>query len=164
MFLPNAPMHFLIENQRAASLQQGLLEVLSVHLPEVHAVELADCVGGAREFRAVRSAFTTTFALRSEKAFHAATDSYVNSVITRYADDRYQLNEALINLAALTGHPFNAERLHRALNRFELPCGMPGGRRVISGNLSTAEAPHLVSLSGLRASQSSAFSTTAHGI
>jgi hypothetical protein len=119
-FHPGGPLHNLVETERAASMQQGLLEAMSVHLPELHGVELADIVGTAREFRAIKGAFTGTFALRSETSFTAATNTYINTVIARYRMDRYQLNEALINLAAQPGHPFNAERLHATLSRLEM--------------------------------------------
>ena len=120
-FLSGGPLHKFVESGGAASMAQGLIETFTVHLPELYGLEFADKVGPARDYRAVRSAFTATFALRSEKAFNPATITYINEVIIKHRDDTYDLNEAILSLATQPGHPFNARRLHTRLNGMTMP-------------------------------------------
>jgi hypothetical protein len=120
-FRTGGALHNFVENEWAASMAQGLIEAFTVHLPELHGLEFADIVGSAKSYRAVRSAFTATFSLRSEKAFSSATVDYINKVILQNGSDTYDFNEALVSLATQPSHPFNARRLHSYLNRMTMP-------------------------------------------
>jgi hypothetical protein len=120
-FRAGGALHKLVESEWAASMAQGLIEAFTVHVPELYGLEFSDAVGTAKSYRAVRSAFTATFALRSEKAFSPATIKYVNTVIVKDRSDAYDLNEAIVSLATQPDHPFNARRLHSHLNGMTMP-------------------------------------------
>jgi hypothetical protein len=120
-FAVGGPLHQFVKSEWEASMSQGLIEAFTVHLAEKHQVELADVASHARGYRAVRSAFTASFALRDEKAFNDATIKYINSTILKRKSDAYELNDAIINVATLPGHPFNAHWLHKHLEPMSMP-------------------------------------------
>ena len=71
------------------------------------------------EFSPVREAFVG--GLAPQNKFFESTLAYVNSDIIRHRRSRHQFLDALLTVAAIPEHPYNARMLHRNLRSRPLP-------------------------------------------
>jgi len=114
-FVAGGPLHHLIANEGRARFNRGLLEALSIQVPERFSREFPDLVPHARTFQAIRSAFLDSIALRDTLAFSDATDAYINSTVLAYGGGWDDLIEVLLTVSTNPAHPHNAHRLHANL-------------------------------------------------
>ena len=119
-FGTGGPLHHLVANEGRASFNRGLLEALSIQVPERFSREFPDLVPHARAFQAMRSAFLDSIALRDTLAFSDATDNYINSTVLAYAGGWDDLIEVLLTVSTNPAHPHNARLLHAYLLPKEL--------------------------------------------
>ncbi len=97
----------------------GLLEALSVLIPETYSAELHELIPDAASSGAIPEAFLESLIWRDLTAFRGPLPlDYLNK-ISRSSGDRAL--RALLQIACVPGHPFNAERLHKSLWRLSMP-------------------------------------------
>jgi hypothetical protein len=111
----------VIADEGTCALNRGLVEALSIQLPEVIGKELIEVAPSCREFWAVREAFVQSLIWRSQEKFSRATLDYVNSDIIRYRRTHDEFFDAVLTIAAIPDHPFNARFLDRNLRARSLP-------------------------------------------
>ncbi|WP_437192708.1 AVAST type 2 anti-phage system protein Avs2 [Planctomicrobium sp. SH527] len=99
----------------------GLLEAMSVQLPERTGKEFFELVPHLSGTSVVRQAFVESFAWRDKKAFSAESNKYINNVVLRHYDTRYEFWNALLMIAAIPDHAYNADWLHKILMGYSLP-------------------------------------------
>lgn len=117
----NARLKALASDRFLSYRHSGLLEALAVLLPEQRAQELHNLVPHPG-FDVIEDAFLASVVWRDISAFPAESNlDYLNSIETgRYwSDDR--VVTALLQVACIPGHPFNAEFLHVNLLRRPMP-------------------------------------------
>lgn len=120
-FDQEAPLHALVADERASMLNRGFIEALSIQLPERTGKELIDIVPGCRKLCLVREAFVQSLIWRAQDKFFESTLAYINSDIIRYRRIHDQFLDALLTLAAIPEHPYNARMLHGNLRSRTLP-------------------------------------------
>ena len=117
----------------------GLLEALSVLVPETYSAELYELMPGAASYGAIQEAFLESLIWRDLSAFRDPLPlDYLNQ-ISRSSGDRALL--ALLQVACVPGHPFNAERLHRSLWRLSMPERDAGWSCFIHSQTDEEESP-----------------------
>ena len=114
-FVTDGPLNYLSANESSAYFNKGILEALSIQVPERFGREFPDLAPHARAFRAIRSAFLESIALRDTSAFSHATDNYINSTVLAYIEGWDDLIEVLLTVSTNPAHPHNARRLHSNL-------------------------------------------------
>lgn len=119
-FSEDQPLGSLVEDERACWRNRGLIEALSVQVPENTGKELIEVVTGAVEYRPVCEAFIESLLWRDPASITDATLDHVNACLDR-PGILNQLLDVLLTLAASPGHPYNAEFLHERLMRDSLP-------------------------------------------
>lgn len=119
-FLPDEPLGSLFKDERACWINRGLLEALSIQLPERIKKELVEVCPQFKDFQPVIEAFIDSIVWRSPKAFTGETLKYVNEHVIKYEDTHNLFLNALLTVASIPGHPYNADFLHNNLTKFEL--------------------------------------------
>ena len=110
----------LVADGRAAYRNSGLLEALSVHIPERFQVELHELLADAN-LRPVQEAYLESLIWRDPTAFpDQPSFDYLNQIATSSDGGQIGVIETLLQLACVPNHPFNAELLHRALWRLSM--------------------------------------------
>lgn len=111
-FLPGGSLHYLVENATAANANAGLLEALSIQLPELEGIELIDLVDGLeRPF--LLKCFVTGLPWRDPAHISSYTCKLVlEALSSEIANEAF---EAILSLATLPEHPLNARFLSQRL-------------------------------------------------
>lgn len=115
-FSENQPLGDLVEDERACWRNQGLIEALSVQVPEEVGKELIEVAPGAVEYRPVCEAFIESLLWRDPASITETTLSHVNECLDQPGiHDRFL--DVLLTLATSPDHPYNADFLHARLMR-----------------------------------------------
>ena len=94
----------------------GLIEALSVQIPEFIECELVDLAKDILDHEFVKTAFVNSLLWRNPTYINDKTLNYINShIINSHSHDQFL--EALLTVAPLPYHPFNADFLHRHLTK-----------------------------------------------
>ena len=99
--------------------QPGLVEALSILIPEQHGREFHELVSFGDSYT-VRNAYLESLVWRAPDAFpHPLSFDYVNSLIGAHMGD--EVLNTILSVACVPGHPLNADRLHGTLCRLTMP-------------------------------------------
>jgi len=119
-FAEDQPIGRLLGDKWTAHSNRGLIEALSIQVPEVIGKELGDCVPRAANWRPVLEAFVESVMWRDPTAVTESTREYVNSHVIHFDHTHDLFLEALLTIASNPRHPFNADFLDRKLKRLKL--------------------------------------------
>jgi hypothetical protein len=120
-FQNQSKLGWVVADDHTCERNRGLLEALSIQLPEKNGKELPDVIGQGRICRTVREAFVEGLPWRDAQSIGEKTFAYINEVVLRYTGSRRLLLGALITVAANPEHGLNAEFLHRNLAGLKMP-------------------------------------------
>ena len=101
-------------------IRRGLIEALSIQLPERTGKELVRLVPNAQDYPDFAFAFLHSIIWRKHEAISDDTLAVLDELDQRedFADD---LLEALLSLSTIPGHPLNAGWLHKRLRQDKMP-------------------------------------------
>jgi hypothetical protein len=119
-FSGDQPLGGLVEDEWACWRNRGLIEALSVQIPENVGKEFIEVVPGAVEYRPVCEAFIESLLWRDPDSITENTLDHVNECLERH-DILEQLIDVLLTLTTSPDHPYNADFLHDRLMRDSLP-------------------------------------------
>lgn len=119
-FFPEAPLGQLVRDKTSIAKNQGLVEALCIQLPETLGRELSELAPKSAEFDGLKLAFIQSLTWRRSDAFFSSTDTYVREQVLKSAYYP-KFYEALLRLAAIPDHPYNARRLHEYLLAKPMP-------------------------------------------
>jgi len=114
-------LYELLKDNRVARYNQHYIEALSIQIPERIGKELYEVAPHAKLFHSIAEGFLNSFLWRKADSLNDATKEYVNNVICANKKLFYQFLDIHISTSTKPGFYFNAERLHLALLKFELP-------------------------------------------
>jgi hypothetical protein len=117
-FVSGGPLHFLAIDEAAALANAGLLEALSIQLPEIHQIELIDSLQTA-ERNLIWGPFIAGLQWRSPIHISRRTREIVREALSTNDTSQSTL-EAVLILAARPEHPLNASFLHQLLSPFSM--------------------------------------------
>ena len=120
-FAPGTPLGDLIKDEQSCRRNRGLVDALSVQIPEIVGRELADVAPHCAAFNPVREAFVQSLIWRNVTAINAGTLQYINRRIVPNHGTRESFLDVLLTIAAFPDHPYNARFLHTHLLRCEMP-------------------------------------------
>lgn len=110
----------MLKDEQTCSKNSGIIEALSIQLPELYKKELPDLVPHIATLHIMREAFIESIVWRNSKSFSPSTDKYIDEQVF---SDKYTFEtfwDRIISLSTIPDHPFNADRLHDHLYQFEL--------------------------------------------
>jgi hypothetical protein len=117
-FAAGGKLHFLSDSDASAQANAGLLEALSIQLPETHGVELIDEVDGIAPIL-LQEPFIAGLQWRNPTHITNRTLDLVRETLSN-RDTAAAAFEAILGLAARPGHPLNATFLDRLLRRLPM--------------------------------------------
>jgi len=110
----------LLPEKRYWSFKSGLIEMLSILIPEHFGKELYRFIPKHKTKRVVMESFLKSFLWRRNDSFTNTTRSYLNKVVLEYLSDEKVL-DMMLSVCAEVDHPYNAKRLHKILSRYSMP-------------------------------------------
>ena len=113
-FGPRARIGRLFKSEAGVWEYGGLIEALSVQLPERVGKELVELAPHLKGFDRVERAFVQSLVWRDSKAFRRPTFTYLES-IWRFERVNKDVLDAMLTVAPVPGHPLNADKLHGIL-------------------------------------------------
>ena len=113
-------LHKLLEDQHKSYYNKGIIEALSIQLPELANIELFEVAPHAKEFYVVTQSFVESLIWRKKETINEKLKDYINEVVIQ----KYDLHDYFINtILLITSHPnhyFNSDFLHSHLMRFSM--------------------------------------------
>jgi hypothetical protein len=110
----------ILKTENEANHNIGIIEALSIQLPEQTNLELYEAAEHAREFRPVAAAFIESIIWRKKETLSDKLKDYINEIVI----DKFDYNDYFINtILLITSYPnnyFNSDFLHNHLLRFSL--------------------------------------------
>jgi hypothetical protein len=114
-FAKGGTMGCFLEDEKTAWRYAGLIEAFSVLVPQRVGKELAELAPYCADFEPVRRAFVMSLIFRDPKAIGPAALRYVNEHVMRFRRTREEFWDALLTIASIPDHPYNARLLHEHL-------------------------------------------------
>ena len=119
-FKDGGEYHFLFANSRRDFLTAGVVEALSIILPERKGVELYEVVPRMDSF-AIAYAFLDSLLWRDSSTICVDKIKYfVNNVVLKYEYTAELLWDVVLQVSAIPNHPLNAIWLDKHLNNFSM--------------------------------------------
>ncbi|MFC1746893.1 hypothetical protein ACFLZR_00990, partial [Candidatus Neomarinimicrobiota bacterium] len=120
-FAPSHELGLRFSDEAKSSWQRGIIEALSIQLPERVGQEFFQIAPHVCEFSSVRSAFVSSLIWRDPLSLDVDTAlAYINREVTKYTGTHQEFLNALLAISSDPSHPFNADLLHRHLCGFEM--------------------------------------------
>lgn len=107
-----------IKDEHACYINKGIVEALSIHLPELIGKELYEVAPHCKEFYPVIESFVKSLILRKTETITDKVLDYVNKYVLKYQDTYELFFDTLLLIASNPDHFFNADSLHRHLMKF----------------------------------------------
>jgi hypothetical protein len=113
-------LYEILKSEDNANYKRGLIEAISIQLPEMIDAELFEVAPHAKEYDPVAQAFVESIIWRKKETLHPDLKAYINDVVIGIHNyHSYFLNTILL----ITSHPqnyFNSDFLHNHLMRFSM--------------------------------------------
>lgn len=110
----------ILKTENKANYSRGIIEALSIQLPEQTGLELYEAAEHARAFEPVAAAFVESIIWRKKETLSDKLKDYINKVVIgKFGYHEYFINTILL----VTSHPqnyFNSDFLHNNLLRFSM--------------------------------------------
>ena len=117
---PDSPAGVFLKDLHDTYLHSGLVDALSIQLPEKIQIEFLDARPDLAESNPVREAFVASLGWRDPKSFSAQTLKHVNTLSNRSTRGRDEILNVFLMVTGDPGHPYNADFLHKYLGKMEL--------------------------------------------
>lgn len=110
----------ILKDENEANYKQGIIEALSIQLPEQTDLELYEAAIHARGFQPVAAAFVESIIWRKKETLNDKLKDYINEIVI----GKFDYHDYFINTILLvTSHPqnyFNSDFLHNHLIKFSM--------------------------------------------
>lgn len=113
---PRGKLGRRVADPSQAQRNAGLIEALSVQLPERVGQELFELAPHAADYHAVQRGFVASLAWRSAGAFSESTTGKIRELFRR-GEVAGDILDAMLAVSPVPGHPLNADKLHQVLSR-----------------------------------------------
>ncbi|MFG6100608.1 AVAST type 2 anti-phage system protein Avs2 [Leptothoe sp. ISB3NOV94-8A] len=110
----------IVKNISSCWKNRGLIDALSIQIPERVQKELAQVAPICADFEPIRNGFVQSLIWREPTAINEYTRQYINNYIVHYEDSQYLFLDTLLVLASKPQHPYNAEFLHKHLMKLDM--------------------------------------------
>jgi hypothetical protein len=118
-FQTNENLIAIFKDSNACYMYKGLIEALSIQVPEILGHELMDYVPHLKENNAIQEAFFDSIVWRDPGKINEYTLKCINSCL-KSKEDLYLLFETLITVSSIKEHPYNTHFTHTYLMKYPL--------------------------------------------
>lgn len=121
-FRRNGPFQQYLHDERCCYRYRGVIEALSIQVPERIGRELIELAPHLAQYRVLCEAFVASLALRRPDAIKRKKFAHIaNRYVLQWRDLDGDLLDALLTVAVHPRHALNADFLHRLLMRRSMP-------------------------------------------
>lgn len=110
----------LVENPRATYFNRGIIEALSIKLPEIAGIELFEAAPHSREFEIISYAFIDSIIWRKKETLNDKIKIYINDIVFKKHGLHDYFIETILLVTSHPNHYFNSDFLHKHLMRFSM--------------------------------------------
>lgn len=119
-FSSNGMLYEIVKDENSCYVNKGLLEALSIQLPERYGVELYELATESKDYYPFVEAFVDSLVWRKSDTITPKLIEYINSHVLKFKGTHDRFYEVLLLLAVRPNHFFNANFLHNHLMRFSM--------------------------------------------
>ena len=119
-FLPEHPIVKLIKDINSDYDNRGLVEALSIQIPELIKKELIEIVPQYANSYLFIESFIESLLWRKHDSITETTNRYINDCVLSNEITKRQLFDVFLTISTNINHPYNADFLHDYLKDFEL--------------------------------------------
>lgn len=119
-FLPEQPIGELIKDVDSYFYNRGLVEALSIQVPEMIQQELTEIVPDRAESHLFIESFIESLLWRKPGSITDRTLKYINEYVVTTQGMNEELLNVFLTVSTNIDHPFNADFLHRHLKKQEM--------------------------------------------
>ena len=120
-FVIGQPLFKYVQDERNCYMNRGIVEALSVQLPEIIGKELYELAPHCKSFYPVVSSFVKSLIWRKSETTSKKLTSYVKDEVIRNVDTNKEFLDTLLLITSNPNHYFNANFLHANLIQHSLP-------------------------------------------
>lgn len=120
-FKSKGELFYLIKDEQSCAMNKGLIEALSIQMPERIGKDFYEIVPEVKDCYAVVDAFVQSLLWRKEDSITKKCLSYINEFVFSYKLTYDLFWDTIISVTANPKHFFNANFLHNHLMKFKLP-------------------------------------------
>ncbi len=121
-FSQHGKLHYLFKDRLSLHLNQGLIEALSIQIPEIFGLELYELAHAFKDDFEFIMAFINSLVWRSPDSIdNEKIKKYINNEVFQYTGTFSHFLEIVISLSSVDNHPYNADSLHSWLSKQSLP-------------------------------------------
>ena len=102
----------LFKDQNACWYNKGVIESLSIQIPEILQVELFELVPNSKNYSPFIRSFIDSLIWRNENSFFDSTIEYINKSVLYASEFKNDLISAFLTVSNNPQHPYNINRLH----------------------------------------------------
>ncbi|MGA2916104.1 MAG: AVAST type 2 anti-phage system protein Avs2 [Sedimentisphaerales bacterium] len=118
-FQANENLKIIFKDSSACYLNKGLIEALSIQVPEIFGHELMDYVPHLKGNSAITEAFFDSIVWRDPEKIYESTLKCINSCL-KSKEGLNSLFETLITVSSIKEHPYNTHFTHTYLMKYPL--------------------------------------------
>ena len=122
-FGKDGQLHQFIKDGQSCHVNQGIIEALSIQLPEKFSRELYEFTDHLEDDGryVIASSFLHSLLWRKIDTMHDGLKDYINNVVFKYQGTYEQFLDTMIAVSVIPNHHFNAQALHRFLFSEPMP-------------------------------------------
>lgn len=119
-FSVGSKLYKLLKDENTAYYNKGIIEALSIQLPELSGIELFEAAPYAKEFDVVAKAFVESIVWRKKETINEKLKDYINEVIIQKHNLHDYFFNTILLITSQPKHYFNSDFLHDHLMRFSM--------------------------------------------
>lgn len=116
----NSPLSNIFSSDESCWNNQGVLEALSIIIPNEHQKELFEIIPEILDFSSLRSAFVDSLKWRKHTSFTEKTFGFIESHVLAHMHTHEMFWETVIQISATPNHPLNALWLDKTLTKYDM--------------------------------------------
>lgn len=120
-FLEGNPLFEYIGNENKCYINKGIVEALSIQLPELIGKELYEVAPHCKKYYPVIESFIESLIWRKTTTFSNKLIEYINECVIGYKGTHDKFLDILLLISSNPKNYFNADFLHNHLMKFSLP-------------------------------------------
>lgn len=113
-------LYDLIKDNRQCNINKGIVEALSIQLPELIGKELYEVAPYCKSFYPVIESFVESLIWRKTETITEKLIEYINEFVFRFKETYNNFFDTLLLIASNPKHYFNADSLHKHLMKFSM--------------------------------------------
>lgn len=117
-FTAGKRLYKLLEDDNASYYNKGIIEALSIQLPELAGVELFEAAPHAKEFYDVAEAFVESLIWRKNETINEKLKDYINEVVIEKHNLHDYFISTILLITSQPNHYLNSDFLHNHLMKF----------------------------------------------